>query len=221
MSPFPVRMIDRWEHRAEPGPDEGAIYWHILFQDQPQVAELAEFAQGRLAQFSGLHMTPLKWLHMTTLALGSAEAIKPDQRSHLISEASKRLRSIQPATTVLDRVLYHPEAIMAGTSSPDALQPIHEAIKRATRSALGKDNPTESHPWTPHITLCYSTEEQQAAPLIEALGNKLPPCEVTIKNVSLVLQRGAERLWDWHPIAHIPLSSSNGNHEDGSQFPTV
>lgn len=221
MSPFPARMIDRWERRAEPGPNEGAIYWHILFQDQPQVAGLAQYARGRLATFNGLHMTPLKWLHMTTLALGTAETIKPDQRSHLVSEASKHLRSIQPITVTLDRVLYHPEAIMAGTSSPEMLKPIHAAITDATRAVLGKDERTEPPSWTPHVTLCYSTEEQQAAPLIEALGNKLPPCEITVRNVTLVLQRGAERLWNWHPIAHVPLGPSSGEPENGSQFPAV
>ncbi|WP_395980238.1 2'-5' RNA ligase family protein [Actinomadura sp. 1N219] len=221
MSPFPVRMIDRWEHRAEPGPNEGAVYWHILFQDQPQVTKLARYAQERLASFSGLHMTPLKWLHMTTLALGAAESIKPDQRSHLVSEASRRLQMIQPTTIKMDRVLYHPEAIMAGTSSPESLSPIHEAIKAASRTALGRDVHTEPSSWTPHITLCYSTEEQQAAPLIEALGNELPPYEITIRTVSLVLQRGAERLWDWHPIAHVPLGGTNGEARDDSQFPSL
>jgi 2'-5' RNA ligase len=154
---------------------------------------------------------------MTTLALGSAEAIKPDQRSHLVSEAPKHLQSIQPVTVSLDRVLYHPEAIMAGTSSPETLRPIHEAIKAATRTVLGRNERTEPPSWTPHVTLCYSTEEQQAAPLIEALGNKLPPCEVTIRNVSLVLQRGPERLWDWHPIAHVSLGPPNSTPELSSE----
>jgi hypothetical protein len=33
--------------------------------------------------------------------------------------------------------------------------------------------------------------------VIKALGKELPPCEVTIREMSLVVQQGPEPLWNW------------------------
>ena len=113
MSPFPTRMRDRWQNRAEPEPEQGTIYWHILFRDHPQVRSLAKDAQERLSHFAaGLHMTPQKWLHLTTLIAGSTEEISSDQMEVMISEATQMLSKVQPIPVTLGHVLYHPEAIM-------------------------------------------------------------------------------------------------------------
>jgi hypothetical protein len=39
-------------------------------RDYPEVMDLARQAQQRLAGFDGLHMTPLRWLHITTSSPG-------------------------------------------------------------------------------------------------------------------------------------------------------
>ena len=56
------------------------------------------------------------------------------------------------------------------------------------------------------MTIVYSEAEQPAEPLINAaLGKQLPERKITINALPLVVQRGAERLWDWHPVGHAPL----------------
>lgn len=49
----------------------------------------------------------------------------------------------------------------------------------------------------PHMTLCYSTGKQPAAPVIAELGKTLPTLNVTIRELSLVVQDGPEDLWNW------------------------
>jgi hypothetical protein len=56
--PIPDETRDRWSNRAELDPGEGAIYWHILFRDNPVVRATARKAQARLASFRDLHLTP-------------------------------------------------------------------------------------------------------------------------------------------------------------------
>ena len=58
MNGLPAEMIDRWQDRAEPAPDEGLIYWHMLVGTDPDVIALVQEAWRKLAQFSGLHLTP-------------------------------------------------------------------------------------------------------------------------------------------------------------------
>ena len=48
---LPDQMTDRWQNRPEPAPGEGAVSWHLLMLDYPEVVDLARQAQQRLAGF--------------------------------------------------------------------------------------------------------------------------------------------------------------------------
>src|ERR1022692_4966199 len=191
MTTLPDEMIDRWQHRVDQAPGEGRVYWHMLVGEHPEVVALAQEAQRRLAQFSGLHMTPLKWLHMTALIAGPADEITGQQMEQMADVASQQLSQIPPITVTLGKFIYHPQAIMLAANPADALIPVREAARSATHEVTGiYGRPGSQSPWTPHITLCYSTSQQPAEPIISALGHGLPGCEIEISAISLVIQRG-------------------------------
>jgi hypothetical protein len=201
-------MIDRWQNRTDPRPDLGMVYWHLLLGDDSQVCAMALYAQRRLAAFRDLHMTPLRWLHITLLVAGSTEEIDPDAMRDMLRYAGESLSQMPPATVALGRLIYHPEAIMLAVTPGHVLHPILDAAQSATRKVTGRDgvvNGGSTVGWTPHITLCYSTARQSAEPIIATLGKRLPTYEIMIDALSLVVQRGAERLWDWHPVGTIEL----------------
>jgi|GEM_PF-1450606 len=206
MSPMPAEFTNRWQDRAEPAPGEGLVYWHMLVGQHAEVTALASDAQQRLASFAGLHMTPLRWLHMTALIAGRADQISAQDTQRMAAAARSLLAGTAPITVTFGKILYHPEAIMLAAAPGDALAPVREAAQAATREVTGTDGQAaHAAPWTPHVTVCYSTSRQPAAPVIEALGRYLPPAEARISEVSLVIQRGPERLWDWQPVATVRL----------------
>jgi 2'-5' RNA ligase len=207
MSPMPAEFTDRWRDRAEPAPGEGLVYWHMLVGGCPEVAAIAQDAQRRLASFGGFHLTPHKWLHMTTLIAGPADRILAENIHQMAGTASRLLASTAPITVTLGKILYHPEAIMLATRPATALGPIRDAALAATREVTGTDGQAGSASWTPHITVCYSTSRQPAGPVIAALGRDLPERHFQVSAVSLVIQQGPERLWDWHPVATIRLGA--------------
>jgi 2'-5' RNA ligase len=207
MSPMPAEFTDRWRDRAEPAPGEGLVYWHMLVGEHPEAAAAAQEAQQRLGAFEGFHLTPPKWLHMTTQVVGPSNQITAEQMQQLAELATRRLASTRPITVTLGKVLYHPEAIMLAATPAEALSPIREAALAATREVTGTDGQAETRPWTPHITFCYSTSDQPASPIIEALGRTVPERRLQVNALSLVIQQGPERLWDWHPAATIRLSA--------------
>jgi len=43
------------------------------------------------------------------------------------------------------------------------------------------------------------------APIVAALGPQQGRCQIQISTVSLVIQNGPERLWDWHTAGTIHL----------------
>jgi len=63
----------------------------------------------------------------------------------------------------------------------------------------------DSPRWIPHVTVCYSTAYQAMTPIIAALGPQQRECRVQIATVSLVIQHGPERLWDWRTVGAVHL----------------
>jgi len=202
MDTLPAEMINRWQDNAGQACGKGLVYWHMLVGEHAEVVALAQDAQRRLKRFRGLHMTPLKWLHMTVLIAGSCDEITGRQLEQMADAASRLLAETPPITVRLSKILYHPEAIMLAASPGSALVPVREVARSATHEVTGTcGRPGTRTGWTPHITVCYSTSRQLAGPIISGLGHELPGCEVRIGAVSLVIQRGPERQWDWHPVA--------------------
>ena len=207
MSPIPIVTRDRWHDREQLASGQGAVYWHILFRDSPAIRTAAKQAQTQLASFSGLHMTPEEWLHATALFAGTTEDISGDDMGLMISEAQQFLAKVQPINVAVGKVLYHPEAIMLGFIPEGALDPIHDAVRQATQKVTGKIGTFTGPPdrWTPHITITYSTAAQPMAPIVAALGCEVPRCDATVDAISLVIQWGPERLWNWESIGTVHL----------------
>lgn len=205
VSPLPARMADRWQARAEPGPGQAQLYWHVLMRDQPQVRALAAVARGRLSGFSGLHFTPEQWLHLSIHRVGLTTDFSHGEIEALVGQARPLLQRIPPVTFTLGQVLYHPEAITLGARPPDALDAVARAVRQTAASTPDRsaDDPTPSG--IPHVTVAYSTQDQPADPIIAALGRVLPECPVTIEAIHLIAQHGPERAWNWQSLARIAL----------------
>jgi len=206
--PIPDETRDRWSSRAELDSGKGAIYWHILFRDYPAVRATARKAQAQLASFRDLHMTPEEWLHATALVVGTTEDISGGHLNQMLSEAQRLLSDVQPAEVTISKVLYHPEAIMLGFAPEGALDPIHTAVRQATLAVTGlAGTVTGPARWTPHMTISYSTGRQPMAPIAAALGREVPRNDITVRAVSLVIQWGPERHWDWQLVGRATLGA--------------
>jgi 2'-5' RNA ligase len=198
-------MTDRWHDRAEPGPGEAQLYWHILMRDQPQVRALAAVARQRLSGFSGLHFTPEPRLHLSVLRAGLTTEISQGDVNAMVVQAQYLLQQAAPVTFSLGQVLYHPEAIVLGVRPGDALDAVSLAVRKAAESAGVLSTGATTSLWIPHVTVAYSTEDQPADPIIGALGRELPECPVTIDAIHLIAQHGAERDWNWQPLATVAI----------------
>jgi 2'-5' RNA ligase len=207
MSPLPMRFTGRWDNPSRPS-YENVVCWHLLLGGHAAVRAAAAAAQQRLAGFPGLHMTPLQWLHVTVLRAGTAGMVTQDDMSRMLARAQAELARTAPVAVTLQRVFYHPEAIALSVSPGSALAPVLSAARTATHEVLGANaGDGEEQEWLPHLTLCYSTADQPAAPVIAELGKTIPACEATIDEVSLVVQDGSEDQWNWRVAGSARLLS--------------
>jgi 2'-5' RNA ligase len=211
MSPLPVEFTSRWDNRSRQSYDD-AVCWHLLLGGDPAARAAAAAARQRLARFRGLHMTPPQWLHVTVMLVGSADLVTADDMSRMLARAQAELARTTPITVTMRRVIYHPEAIALSVSPASALAPVLAAARAATREVLGADTVDgERDEWAPHLTLCYSTMEQDAGPVIAELGKTLPASEVTISEMSLVVQDGPEDRWNWRIAGSARLLGSGSS----------
>ena len=218
MNPLPAQFTSRWEDNHARPSYEDAVCWHLLLGGHAGVQSIAADVRRRLARFPGLHMTPPQWLHVTVLRVGTSDRISQGDMEQMLGKAQNALARTPPLTMTLQRVLYHPEAIALSMSPASALLPLLAAARNATRGVLGEDaagDPREGE-WVPHLTLCYSTTRQPAAPVIAELGKTLPASEVTIGEMSLVVQEGAEDLWNWQIAGSVRLLGTHEGTPDGS-----
>src|SRR5262249_9829293 len=157
--------------------------------------------------FTELHMTPSERLHITTLRVCEIGAVTSERLRQITSSAARSLSHVATIPVRLGKILYHPEAIMLAVTPADDLAPLLEAAIGSTEAVRRAPiAPTATASWTPHITLCYSTSEQPAQPIIDALGTRLPERETYVRSLSLVIQDGPEREWNWTVAGTVNLS---------------
>lgn len=207
MSPMPVQMRDRWASRVEPPEGKGTVYWHVLLGGHPEVRAAAAEARKRLRAFHGLHFTPEQWLHMTLMVVGSTDDIDSGQLDEIQRNVDAAVSGIDPIAISLDRVLYHPEAIMLACEPASQLRHLQELVWKASRCALTGIDEVSPRDWVPHITVAYSVAGQPAAPITSAVGRSISEQRFPLTSLALVTQWGPERRWVWEPTHVVQLSS--------------
>src|SRR5262249_18447471 len=139
------------------------------------------------------------------LEIGPAIAVTGEQLYQMTTCAADQLARTKPIAIRVGKVLYHSEAIMLAVTPAAALAPLREAAINAA-SPLRRGAPP--HWWTPHITPSHSTADQPAKPIIEALRRQLPEREIHVEALSLVMQDGPEREWNWTVVGSVNLCST-------------
>ncbi len=207
MSPLPARLASHWWQRPGRRPGRLQYHLHILFRDQPRVHELAAAAQRKLADLPGLDLVPLQWLHLTTLVAGFTDEVPSQAVDTMVTTAQQLLAPAEPMQVSLGRVFYHPEGVVLLVEPAEALEPVLSAVQIAAREADCHGH-TDTDPWRPHLSIAYSNGSGPAAPVIEALGLRVLPAEITIGSVNLVAQAQVGHSWQWQPVAEVRLGTS-------------
>lgn len=210
MSPLPTHMRDRWASRPEPTSGQGTVYWHALLHQYAGAREAANSVQCVLRDLPGFHVTPKAWLHMTLFAAGSTEELgAPGHLAEMTTTVRAAAKYTHPIDLRVGRVLYHPEAIMLAVEPAEPLRRLREVVLDASAVTVKDLTTAPSSTWTPHMTVAYSTAGQAAAPIIAALGTSVPTKRFVLDTLSLVVQWGPERRWNWEVAGIVKLGEGN------------
>ncbi|WP_051712515.1 2'-5' RNA ligase family protein [Spirillospora albida] len=201
---LPESMSDHWWWRPGVRPDRRLLVWHILLDDQPAVRDLVAAYQDRLAGIGGLDMIPAEWLHMTTQIVGFRDEIGGGEVDGMVESAQRRLAGLEPVTVELGRLWIHSEAVVLGIRPPRALDLVRDAVRASAKRV--RAHQLEAEPtWEPHVSVAYSNTAGPAAPVVEALAERLEPVQMRVNEVHLVEQVRVDRLYRWERRASARL----------------
>lgn len=183
--------------------------WHVTFEDQPAVAEIAARYQAELSTVRGLDMIPAQWLHMTMQGVGFVEDVPPDRVDALLRAARVRLGELAPAEARFHRPVIRSEAV---AMPPAPLSPVQD-VRRAVRAAIGDTFgagavPERAAGYQPHFSLAYVSEDQPAQAALDAIQRiTVEPIDVTIASVALIEMHRDYRMYEWRTVESVPLGS--------------
>lgn len=184
--------------------------WHITFDQQPAIHELAAAYQAELASVAGLDVIPARWLHLTMQGVGHVEDVSDGQITDLLRAARIRLADLTPSVVRFKKPVIRPEAIVL---PPHPVSPI-QAIRGAVRTAIGDTFgagavPERATGYQPHVSLAYVSADQPITASLDAINRvHVEPVDATIGAVSLIKMHRDSRMYEWETIETVSLGTS-------------
>ncbi len=137
-------MADHWWWR--PGWRSGRrIYtWHVTFDDQPAIHDLAAKYQARLVGLPGLDLIPPQWLHLTTQGAGFTDEVPDRDVAAIIDASSERLAALSPIMATIGPASVTPEAILLDVAPLPDLRRVRDKLRAAITEVWGPDRLMEA-----------------------------------------------------------------------------
>lgn len=122
--------------------------FHITFDNQPSLHELAATYRTALAEMPSLTLIPDQWLHLTMQGIGFADEIQPAVLSQLVEEARNLLSAVPAFEAEFGSVIVADEAIVMPAEPPEPVQELRRlsGLRLAACSAKSRcpKTPTSS-----------------------------------------------------------------------------
>jgi hypothetical protein len=200
-----VRLRNHWARTQHPR----TYYWYLTFEDCASLRHLIDQCHSILS-LPYYDPTPLNALHTTIDRVILAEDAFPDRLQQIEVAAHDACRHVQPFGVSV--------GALGGTASaigfrvvPDApIRHLRNVVRAATLSINPNAPVKDDSTFRPHVAIAYCHSDgsaNQALAAIEQLS-RLPPIELTVSEVALVLLDRTERSYSWRAVARIPLGAA-------------
>jgi 2'-5' RNA ligase len=199
------RMADHWWWRPGWRSGRRMYTWHVTFEDQPAVHDLAARYQAKLSGLPGLDLIPARWLHLTTQGVGFTDEVAEQDVAAIIDTASERVAGLAPIAATLGPTVVTPEAILLDVAPVPELRVMRNKLRAAIADVLGPERLMEAADWTPHVSVAYSSSTGPAAEYLAALADSSDTENVMIDHVQLIVLGRDHRMYEWTTYADLPL----------------
>lgn len=201
-----AQMRDHFSSHPDWTPGRRYYAWFLTFEGHPEVHGLARIYQEHLG-FPDLAIVPLEWLHLTLQGVGDLRDVTKDEVQRVATQAASECRTLAPSTVTLGPARVTAEAVMLDVTPHQPVTEVHEALRAAIADALGPTRvPSSARPFTPHISLAYSTDSQDSRVIVDAIESiRIPPITTSITAAELVTLCRDNLIYHWTVNKHVPL----------------
>ena len=209
-----AQVENHWWWR--PGWQAGRHYYacHIIFENEPDIQNLAAAYQEPLTQFPGLDLIPRPWLHLTMQGIGFTDSVSDSEISAITTGISIRLAMVTPPLVTFARPIVRTEAIYLPAAPVNAFDGVrtnaYEAIKEVLGPKRSPDiNVTQTlKKYTPHVSIAYVNTNSSALPYIEALRSvSHEPVTLQIRRASVLTFHRDNRMYEWTKAIPVTIGS--------------
>jgi hypothetical protein len=130
------RMRDHWWWRPGWRPGRRLYTWHLTFEEQDELHQLAAAYQARLAGLPSLDPVPLRWLHLTLQGIGFTDEVTEAELDRMRLAAGERLARLGPLRLRFGPVTILAESVTLTPSPAGPVRAVHAAV-RAAIAAVG------------------------------------------------------------------------------------
>ena len=181
--------------------------FNILFNDQPQVAELAH-QYAPLLNHPGLHKPiPAEWLHATVLRVGFLEEFSQDEMLAVAEKLELQLANIKMPQLMLGQWWIWNGGPVLHITPDTELQELFDLLVDALIEVVGRQRLPEKLQFIPHVTLAYPKTHHDELGLYKKLQSHLiDGVLMRAQSVSLIKQHIEDDYYAWEIVKDIPIS---------------
>lgn len=202
-------MQDHWWWR--PGWRVGRSFytWHVTFDDQPAIHQLAGHYAPILEDLPTLDPIPVRWLHLTMQGVGFTDEVDRVDVDTIVAAARDRCVELTPFTITLGPARVDPEALMLPVRPAEPVARLRATIRAAIADVWGPGNVSEDpDDFRPHVSLAYSNAASPAAPIARRLTTRLvTSAEITVRRVTLIDLNRDHKVYQWTDIATAEMGT--------------
>jgi 2'-5' RNA ligase len=196
------------DHFKKWGFQANRVDWifNILFNDQPQVAELAQQYEP-LIKHPGLHKpVPGQWLHATVLRVGFLEDFTDAQMLAVAKDLEPKLAAMKMQQLMLGQWWLWNGGPVLHIMPDSQLQEMFGYLLDSLTKIIGRNRlPTELQ-FIPHITLAYPKTYDDELDLYRQLqSHPIEGTEIRAKRLSLIKQHIEDDYYAWEIVKDIPI----------------
>ena len=189
-------------------PGVAVITWHLVFDDQPALHEVAR-RLGPLLAVTWLDRVPAPWLHLTLQGVAPEPQLEAADRENLATAAANRCAELLPIHLRLGPARAGSHGVQLEADHAVHLRELRDRLQDADAETRGRNRvPDWRAPLHPHVTLAYANARNDTASLRQALAEREPETTVdlTVTKVSLLRLHRTDRLYHWDVLADVPFA---------------
>jgi 2'-5' RNA ligase len=179
--------------------------WHVTFDRQPAVLDLAARAQSRLAGLPGLDLVPARWLHLTIQGLGFTDEVADASIKPIVEASREHVAALPPPTVTVGPARTASEGVAFDVEPAEQLAKLRRALRAAIADVWGPDRVPEGQEFTPHISVAYSNLTGPGDTYDQALASEDGTADLLVDAVQLIVLGRDQHMYEWSTRADLRL----------------